>query len=411
MSKMKECKTKMKKKVVFMVINMNIGGTEKALLNMIAEMPEDEYDITILMLEKYGGFLDSIPNSVHVKYLEGYRDIKGLLNNPPKKMALSLLKKGKIIRGVNFISAYLMAKVTNNKGIFFKYILKDNFSLENEYDVAVAYAGPMDFISYFVSNKIKAKKRIQWIHFDVTKIGFDKTFAAKVYQQFDNIFVVSKAGKDVLVKILPNIADKIDTFPNRIAPKLILKMANEGNGFEDRFDGIRILTVGRLSKEKGQDLSISVLAKLKDRGFNTRWYCIGEGYARTEYEKKIKEYGLENDFILLGSKSNPYPFMNQCDIYVQPSRHEGYCITLAEAKHFGRPIVCTDFTGASEQIIKYYTGLIVQFNELQMYNALIQLINDKELRNRIKENLKKETVDITDTVDLLQIGERSVSTF
>ena len=74
----------MKKKILFMVINMNIGGTEKALLNMISEMPKEKYDITILMLEEYGGFLDSIPRWVHVEYVDGYKNIKDILNDPPK---------------------------------------------------------------------------------------------------------------------------------------------------------------------------------------------------------------------------------------------------------------------------------------------------------------------------------------
>ena len=85
----------MKKKIVFMIINMNVGGTEKALLNMISEIPKDKYDITILMLEEYGGFLNSIPHEVHVKYLKGYEHIKDMLNSPPHITAINLFKKGR----------------------------------------------------------------------------------------------------------------------------------------------------------------------------------------------------------------------------------------------------------------------------------------------------------------------------
>jgi glycosyltransferase involved in cell wall biosynthesis len=365
----------MKKKILFMVINMNIGGTEKALLNMIAEMPAEDYDITILMLEKCGGFLDAIPSRVHVKYLHGYRDIKDLLNKPPKEMAIALLKRGSMIKCLGFTAAYLLSKITKNKGIFFNYILENTISIEKEYDIAVAYAGPMDFISYFVVKKIKAEKKVQWIHFDVTKIGFDVNFAAKIYKAFDKLFVVSNEGKQKLTDMLPALTSKAEIFSNVVSSEMIMKQAADGKGFRDQFNGIRILTVGRLSKEKGQDLIVPVLTRLKKGGLNVRWYCIGEGNARQEYEQLIKKYGLEQELILLGAISNPYPFMKQCDIYVQPSRHEGYCITLAEAKCFNNPIISTNFTGAYEQLSHIETGIIVDFDEQQMINAIFKIIN------------------------------------
>lgn len=391
----------MKKKIMFMVINMNVGGTEKALLNMISEMPKDKYDITILMLEEYGGFLDSIPSAVHVEFLKGYASIKDMLNNPPQITALKFLKKGKIVKAFNILSAHLITKIVKDKSIFFKYVLRDYHEIDEEYDVAVAYAGPMDFISYFVVNKIKSRRKIQWIHFDVTKIGFNENFAAKLYSKFDKIFVVSNEGKDKLISILPSLKYKIDKLLNIMSPELVVKMAAEESGFDDDFNGMRILTVGRLSKEKGQDLTITVLAKLKEAGYNVRWYCIGDGTARKEYEKLIKEFNVENEYILLGAISNPYPYMKECDLYVQSSRHEGYCITLSEARCFDNPIISTNFTGASEQIAHDQTGLIVSFNEQQMYNAIRQVLDNKNLENKFRNNLKNEIVDTTNEMEKL----------
>src|SRR5690625_1577892 len=132
----------MKKKVIFMIINMNVGGTERALLNMIAEMPEEKYDITILMLEKYGGFLESIPSRVHLKCLDKYLDIKDILNKPPKEVVKDHLKKGFLMKGLSLFIIYFLSRVLNNKSILFKYLLKDIPSLTNEYDIAIAYAGP-----------------------------------------------------------------------------------------------------------------------------------------------------------------------------------------------------------------------------------------------------------------------------
>lgn len=391
----------MKKSILFMLINMNVGGTEKALLNMISELPKNQFDITIFMLEEYGGFLDSIPSEVRVEYYKGYHNIKEIIKKPIHVTALDFFKKGKLVKALIMIFIYFISKITKERSLFYKYILTSYPIDKKEYEIAVAYAGPMDFISYFIAHKIKSKRKLQWIHFDITKIGFNKYFAAKIYKKFDRIFVVSKEGKNKLVSMLPKLNYKINEFSNIVSPELVEVMAGEGMGFEDQYEGIRILTVGRLSKEKGQDLAIPVLAKLKENGINVRWYCIGDGNARDEYEQLINSYNLKNDFILLGVYANPYPFMKQCDIYVQTSRHEGYCITLAEARCFDNPIISTNFTGASEQILDEETGLLVSFDEYQMYKAISRLLNDYKLRKKIKTNLQREIIGNTMEIDKL----------
>jgi glycosyltransferase involved in cell wall biosynthesis len=386
----------MKKKVIFMVINMNIGGTEKALLNMIAEMPDDEYDITILMLEKYGVFLESIPKGVRVEVLKGYEEIKGILNNPPKQTIIEFLKQRKIFLALSILFFSLLSKVSDNRSSLFKHILKDfPNTFKTEYDIAIAYAGPMDFISYFVLNKLKARKKIQWIHFDVTKIGFNKKFASKVYSKFDRICVVSEEAREKIIKNIPIIKEKTEVFHNIVSSELILQQAKNGKGFVDEFNGIRILTVGRLSTEKGQDLAIKALLKLRKDGYNVKWYCLGEGNSRKKYGKLVEENGLEDRFIFLGADPNPYPYVYQCDIYVQPSRYEGYCLTLIEARYLNKPIVTTNVNGAKEQIDRGQTGLIVNINENEIYLAVKRLIDNKALCEKFSRNLMNEKVNTT----------------
>lgn len=389
------------KKILFMCINMNIGGTEKALLTMLNEIDSSKYDITLLMLEEYGEFLNEIPSFVKVKYVNEYKAIKPFINDPPMLLAKKLIKDKKYLTGVMTSLSYIISKISNNMSYYYRYILRNINSLEENYDLAVAYAGPMDFITYFVLNKIKAKRKVQWIHFDITKIGFNKKFAEKNYKKFDRIFVVSEEGREKLINLLPALNNKVEAFFNIISCNLIENMSKNGNGFNDSFNGVRILTVGRLSKEKGQDLTINVLARLKNEGYNIKWYCIGDGHKRDNYKQKIKNLNIENDYILLGSKLNPYPFMKECDIYVQPSRHEGYCITLGEARCFDNPIVTTNFTGANEQIKNEETGLVCEISENGIYKSLKRLLDDKDLYNNIKINLSKEIVDSTNEIDKL----------
>ena len=383
------------KKILFMCINMNIGGTEKALLTMLNEMDRRKYDITLFMLEEYGGFLNQIPDGIKVMYLKEYKALKKFINDPPQLLAKELIKNRKVIGGLSLLVIYIISKLMKDISIYYKYILRNVDTLNEEYDIAIAYAGPMDFISYFVTNKIKSKKRIQWIHFDITKIGFNINFAKRIYDKFDKVFVVSNEGKDKLINLIPSLKDKTEVFFNIISCKMIEKMSYEGEGFSDDFDGTRILTVGRLSKEKGQDLIIPVLKKLKENGYKVRWYCIGDGPAKKEYEKLVDKLNIKDDFIFLGSKLNPYTYMKECNIYVQPSKHEGYCITLGEARCFNNPIVTTNFTGANEQIVNENTGLVCEINEEEIYKAIKKLLDDKKLYKNIKDNLNNEIVDST----------------
>lgn len=374
-----------------MVINMGIGGTEKALLNMINEMPKEEFDITLLMLERKGGFLESVPDHVRILELESYGTmLKQIIHNPIHHTALKLFKNNEYLNAFIFFLIYFFSKVSGDSSLLYKHVLKEIHFPKNEYDIAIAYAGPMDFISYFIINKVNAKKKLQWIHFDITKIGFNKKFAIRYYKKFSKILVVSNEGRNKLVNALPNLEKNVEVFLNRVSKESVLEMANSDSGFTDDFSGIRILTVGRLSKEKGQDLTIPVIAKLKQEGYNVRWYCIGDGSARSEYEVAINKYNVQDEFLLLGSYQNPYPFMKQCDIYVQPSRHEGYCITLAEAKCFNKPIISTNFTGANDQLTHGKTGLIVDVNSEELYKAIKKLLTDKSLLKKISENLKND---------------------
>lgn len=389
------------KKILFMCINMNIGGTEKALLTMLNELDSNKYNITLLMLEQYGDFLNEIPNFVKVKYVNEYKNIKPFIKDPPKLLVKGLIKDKKYMTGIFTGGIYVVSKLIRNMNYYYKYILRNVKKLDEEYDLAVAYAGPMDFITYFVLNKIKAKKKAQWIHFDITKIGFNIKFAEKNYKKFDKIFVVSEEGKEKLINMIPALKNKTEAFFNIISCNLIENMGKFEKGIYDSNDELKILTVGRLSEEKGQDLTISVLSKLKKEGYKVKWYCIGDGPSRQRFKDKINKLNLEENYILLGCKLNPYPYMKNCDIYVQPSKHEGYCITLGEARCFNNPIVTTNFTGANEQIKNGVTGLVCDISEEGIYNAIKRLLDDKDLYNNIKINLSKEIVDSTSEISKL----------
>ncbi|PEI69652.1 glycosyl transferase [Bacillus wiedmannii] len=378
------------KRVLFMVSSMNIGGVEKSLLSLLSVIPKEKYDVTVLMLEKRGGFLKQLPSWVKIEEVTWFENIKPKIMQPPKKTINEYFENTRYIKGLNFLLTYVVSKKLKDRYIFYKEIFKDIPYNKNKYDIAIAYQGPTDIIDYYIVNRVASEKKISWIHFDVFQHQINTKLYEKLYDQLDNIYVVSKEAQKHLIEKFPKVESKTSVFLNIVLPDLINEMAKEKVEFDNGYKGIKIVTVGRLSKEKGQDLAIKVLSMLRKEGYEVRWYCIGEGEDREYYETLICKYNLKQDFLLLGSAINPYPYVNQSDIYVQTSRHEGYCLTLAEAKCLKKPIVTTNFTGAYEQIKDGYNGFVAECNEESLYYKIKYLLDQQRVREEITTNLLEE---------------------
>ncbi|MGG1166135.1 MULTISPECIES: glycosyltransferase [Bacillus cereus group] len=387
------------KRVLFMISSMNIGGVEKSLLSLLAVIPKDKYDVTVLMLEKKGGFLKQLPSWIKIEEAVWFKDIKPKIMQSPKKTIKEYYENKRYIKALNFFFSYVVSEKLKDRYVFYKEIFKDIPHSKNKYDIAVAYQGPTDIIDYYVVNRVTSKKKISWVHFDVFKHQINTKLYEKLYGELDNICVVSKEAQKHLIEKFPRVKSKTNVFLNIVLPDLINEMAKEKVEFDNGYKGMKIVTVGRLSKEKGQDLAIKVLSMLRKAGYEVRWYCIGEGENREYYETLIRKYDLKKDFVLLGSTQNPYPYVYQSDIYVQTSRHEGYCLTLAEAKCLKKPIVTTNFTGAYEQIKDGHNGFIVEWNEEDLYNKIKYLLDQKILRKKITTNLLTEELNNIANID------------
>lgn len=391
----------MKKKILFMVSSMNIGGVEKSLLSLLAVIPKEKYDITVLTLEKKGGFLEYIPKHVRVIEAEWFKEIKPIIMDTPQNTIKRYLKSGKVFKIPSFTYSYYKAKKSGNRYIYYKNILKSTPFNKEYYDVAIAYAGPTEIIDAYIGHKVNANKKIAWVHFDISKHKINEKLYETLYKRFDKIFVVSNEANKKLNSIISSTINKSEVLLNIISKDLVCSMANEEIEFDNEFNGVKIITVGRLSKEKGQDLAINALYKLKQDGYKVKWYCVGDGNARKEYEELIKKKKLERDFILLGATPNPYPYMKNADIYVQTSRHEGYCLTLAEAKCLCKFIISTNFIGAYEQIEDKVNGFIVEVNENEIYKKIKYVIDNRYKIEHISNKLKDSDVSTVDNVSKL----------
>lgn len=367
----------MKQKILFVTSRMNVGGVEKSLLGVLNSFDYDKYDVTLGLIYKDGGLLGFIPQCVHTYCISSFAKYWNLLNDTPYLIVIDYLKRGRLFALFNYIRYYLKSKKTGEQSPLFDYILKHQEKDATQYDVAVSFSGPFHALDYYIINRISAKKKLGWIHFDVNRFGINDAFVNKYYPKFDEINIVSLQGKEAFDKRFPTLAHKTKVVYNIIDEKLVLKQSEEV--IDDmpigKCDHLRIVTVGRISEEKGQ---IDVLPYFKtalDNGLDAVWYFVGGGKVLERCRQKAKELGISDSVKFIGVKTNPYPYMRYCDIYVQPSRHEGYCITLAEAKLFRHPIITTPFTGSKEQLKNYeYSSYIIPLNLLP--EKLIEYANN-----------------------------------
>lgn len=362
------------KKVLFVVYSLGIGGVEKSLLNLLSVLP-DSITVSILVMEKKGEYLKDLPCNVDVYESSFYKEIKWMIKETPFQVLKKLLIKRKFLFALCFLYFSFYRKLTQNSIPLYEFLFKKDIPVTQSYDMAIAYAGPSTLIDYFTVKKISAKKKIGWIHFDISKFGIDKMATHLLYSSYDRIFCVSETAKKIFDSCFLQFQYKTEVFYNLISRNQILDLAFRGESFIDSFDGKRILTVGRISSEKGQDNAIKALKILIEKGYNVKWYFVGDGAFRNTCENLVREYKLEDFVVFLGTKNNPYPYMRDCDIYVQPSRYEACCVTITEVKIFKKNIVATDATGNREQLKDMPNSRIVGFTEQDIANGIISLFD------------------------------------
>ena len=386
----------MKKRVLFVIDSLHSGGAEKSLVSLLNLFDYENYEVDLLTFKEGGLYASLLPKNV---ILINVPDIF----NRMKVSILDLIKrkdfKFALWRVNTSITLRYKAKVTKIKhGAQLMWTRLNNVipKLEKEYDIAIAYSQGTP--TYYVVEKVVAKKKLCWVNIDYRFAGYNREFDFKYYEKFNNIVAVSNMCTDVLKDVFPEFKDKIITIYDIISEKLINNMASEGKGFVDNYKGIRILTIGRLVYQKGYEYAIEAAKYLKDKNIDFIWYVIGEGNLRSELEKMVIEYNLQDNFKFLGIFTNPYPFIRECDIYCQPSRFEGFGLAIAEARILNKPIVATNFDIVYDQIRDGENGLISEMNGYSVSKNIERLIEEKNLKREIINNMRMEQVGTEDEI-------------
>lgn len=388
------------KKILLVSHIMTLGGTEKALLGLLDALQQYPVQVELLLLQKGGALENEIPSNVRVTYFPDFKSIKDVIENPPHRTIIEMAKKGRFSAAARHFATYMKIKKTGSWHHNYIALLK-HYTHPGHYDVAVAFAGPSDFISYLVAKKINADKKVQWIHFDVDKMIFDFSFGKQYYPLFDRVFCVSDNAKAVFLKRFPEMESRTETMHNIVSESLIIAEAERGDTFNDGYTGTKILTVGRLSHEKGQFMIPAAAKILADKGYEFKWYIVGDGADKQKIEVELGRMGLQNRVILIAATKNPYRYMRDCDIYMQPSLHEGYGLTVHEAKIFNKPIVVTNFASASNLVQHKKTGLICDINAESIAEALAELLCNPDLQQTFSKNTSLENKDTSQEIEKL----------
>ena len=380
----------MKKQILFAIPSMRSGGAEKSLLTLFTLFDYKEYDVDLVCFRHDGLFFDSIPSQVNVT---GDSCDYEMFDGEAVKAIKYFLKKGKIISAVERLAYSKLSKTKDSHSAEenqWNFLKKHIPVPKKKYHCAIGYLEGN--ANRFVTECVNAERKICYVHNDIEKLGFDKESYKKTFKAADIIVTVSEECKASLVKNFSEFKEKFVVIENITSRKVLQAECKKINAYPNKKNETVICTVGRFSEQKNIPLAVDVCAELINRGNDIVWYHIGDGFLREQVENQIAANNLKEKFILLGEQANPYPYIGQCDIYVQPSLFEGKSIAIDEAKALCRPIVVTDFPTVFDQISDGTNGVICHIDKEDMADKIERLIKDESLRKKLSENLCAEQV-------------------
>jgi glycosyltransferase involved in cell wall biosynthesis len=360
---------------------MEVGGVERSLLSMLNNFDYHQFEVELFLYSQSGDFLDLLPPDAKLlNEIPEYKTVRQSIKEIFKAkmwfigIARTLAKVGMLFNKVKETD-YLQTQ------LIWRLCLPFFPKMTEEYDVAISYLWPHDF----VANKVKAKFKVAWIHTDYSAITTDIQADLLVWSRFDHIISISDDCSKAFIKKYPSLKNKLIVIENITSPGFIQTMSGESLPSSIfNTECFRLLSVGRLCHPKAFDKAVKVLSLLHRKGFtNIKWFIIGYGPDKALVEKLIIEHKLEDSFILLGKINNPYPYMKACDLYVQPSRYEGKAVTVSEAKILGKPILVTNYPTAKSQIEHLVDGVICGNSIEEIAQAIIDLYENSKQREMI----------------------------
>lgn len=361
--------------------SMGSGGAEKSLINFLKTMDYSRHQVDLFLFQKSGLFLNQVPKEVHM--IDTSPFIETLTGKPSFSLFINkkFNLKGMVIRlcasiWIRYLRLFKTVNEKNVGSILWKLWNPVLPTLgEKTYDTGIAYIHGIPI--FYLIDKVKADKKIGWIHTDYKMTGGDIEFETNYFRKLDQINTVSWACRDSFLLYFKELEKKVCVVENKILNLQIQSMAKERIEEKLEFSSQTIVTVSRLSEEKGISIAVHAASILVKKGYPILWYVIGSGDKRKELESQVKFLGLEKHFFLLGERINPYSYMKKAAYYVQPSIYEGKSIAVEEAKVLHKTILVTDYPTLSIQMEGYEKGNICKTSPEDMAKALELLLKER----------------------------------
>ena len=371
-----------KKKVLFVVHQLNYGGVQKAALTALDAIDYSKYDVTLYVRKNRIPLISQVNENVKKVIVNQdsthyYRKPKVVFYEICRFLTNTVGYKN----GTNFFQQKIAEYINAAQMLYER---KEYFNAQEEYDIAISYIH--GYTAQFVAEYINAKTKIMFYHVSTDE---NHEVHEKAMPYYDKIVGVNKGVQDVLKVLYPEFADKMTYIENYVDAEEVRRKSQEYK-IEKKDVDLVLCTCGRLTPEKGFDLAIEAARILKENNISFLWYFVGDGPEREKLERMITENALADYIEITGMLDNPYPYMANCDIYVQPSYEEAYGLTIKEALILNNPVVTTDTMGGRYLINEQKNGLVVNRNASDLAKGIKNLAEDTRMRSSIRQYLESE---------------------
>ncbi|MBQ8429661.1 MAG: glycosyltransferase [Clostridia bacterium] len=364
----------MKKKILIVSSSLSTGGLEKCLINLCDNFNYEQYEVDLYLFNEGRDLLEKLNKKVRLLPDSPY--YADVYNRSLGKSLKTLIKKKKIGLAFYRIGRFLRVRFGSKKFTVsdWKHMKKTMLKINTHYNVAIGFEEGS--ACYYVSDCVNADVKLGWIHTDIKKINNNKKLDESAFEQLDSVITVSQNSLRNLKEVYPTFEEKFKCIilPSLLNYAEVNRLSQEPNELQG--EGTKILSVGRLVELKGFHLCVPACKRLLDEGYNLKWYVAGEGDFRSEIEKEIQKYGVQEQFILLGNCSNPYTYIKGADICVQPSSYEGYSVAVFEEKYFKKPVVVTSILSNLEMITDHVNGLVIERTAEDIYRGVKYLLDN-----------------------------------
>lgn len=368
------------KKILFFIESLAGGGAEKVLTDIVKNLNNKEYDITVMTVTDSGLYVNDIKSKCKYKSFLKVKDLEcGIFNK---------LKYKFLYKAIYNLPTKIIYKIF----------------IKQKYDIEIGFVEGFS-TKLIAKSKNKHSKKIAWIHTDFetnhwTRQVFKNDKQEKEsYLKYDKIITVSKSAESSFKREL-GIKHNIYTQYNPIDIKNIKLKSKEPINIKKVNGKLTLCTVGRLVDQKGYDRLLNVVKRLKEDNLEFNLWIIGQGIEYENLNRYIIDNNLQDIVNLLGFKKNPYKYVSKADVFICSSRAEGFSLAIAEAMTLGVPIISTNCSGPNEILGFGKYGLLVENSEDELYKGLKKLIIDSSLRKIYKEKARNRSLefDINNTI-------------